>query len=283
MDAVFGPCDLFLFNVDKVITRLDTDTSEFDWISKQFCQEELGKLSDEQFTDFCLLLGSPFLDTCPVLENSSFHGKGPNIRDAINLFNGAGRSALTLCSQVEEDGDSVELTYADRFKRAFMTVKHHVIMDVDGKVAPLDPDNASSDLHDLIGQRLPEELYFYISKGILGPEVPNWLTSGELIVTPPLGTEDTPIYRRLSGELLTPIRTQALCLLSNSLHRFYQTKVIGCQMWYGEKPEDPIHLRDMPSVKELIASWRVHADQLPQSVQELQVWMLFTVRTVASC
>lgn len=238
-------------------------------------------MSDDQLTDFCLLLGSPFLRTCPAFENSSFPSKAPNVRDAINIFNGAGRSAVSLCSQVEEDGATVELSYADRFKRAFMAVKHHVIMDVDGKVGPLNPDNASSDLHDLIGQRLPEELYFYISKGILGPEVPNWLTSGELVVTPPLGTEDSSIYRRLSGELLTPIRTQALCLLSNSLHRFYQTKIIRLRMWYEEKPEDTIHLKDMLSVKESIASWRLHADQLPQTVQKLQVCMLLKLLFIA--
>ncbi|KAL1953984.1 hypothetical protein VTO42DRAFT_1870 [Malbranchea cinnamomea] len=268
VDAIFGPSELLLFEVDKVITRLDTDLFQFSWITKYACQEELGKLTSEQFVELCLLLGSPFLRTFPPFENPAFPGKGLNLRDAVNIFNGAGRNALALCAQFEEDRRVQELQYSDHFKRAFMTVKHHIIMDLDGKVGPLDPDNASSDLHELIGQRLPEELYFYISKGILGPQVPGWLTSGEMLVELPLGTEDSPVYRRLAGELLTPIRIQSLCLLSNSLHRFYQTKVISQRMWYEEKAEKNINLKDMPSVKDSIIHWRVRVEQLPETTRK---------------
>ncbi|KAK2879310.1 hypothetical protein FQN49_001006 [Arthroderma sp. PD_2] len=270
IDAVFGPTELFLFDVEKIITKMDTELRHFSWVTKSLCQEELGRLSNEQFIDLCLLLGSPFLPIFPPLETPGYPGKRVNIREALGIFNSGGRNALTLCSQFEEDQRIHELDYPDRFKRAFMTVKHHVIMDVDGKVGPLDPENASSDLHELIGQRLPEELYFYISKGIMGSRVPNWLTSGELLLTLPLGTEDTPIYRRLLTEKLPPIRTQALCLLSNSLHRFYQTKVINVRAWYDDKTDKSIHLKDLPSVKDTISSWRLGAKQLPESVQKLQ-------------
>lgn len=82
--------------------RLDTDLFQFSWISRNSCQEGLGKLSNEQFTDFCLLLGSPFLQTFPPFENPSFPGKGPIIRDAVSMFHNAGRSALALCSQFGE-------------------------------------------------------------------------------------------------------------------------------------------------------------------------------------
>ncbi|KFL62242.1 uncharacterized protein TERG_06308 [Trichophyton rubrum CBS 118892] len=201
IDAVFGPAELFLFDVEKIITKMDTDLRHFNWVTKSLCQEELGRLSNQQFADLCLLLGSPFLPTFPPFETPGYGGgKRVNIRDAVGMFNSAGRNALALCAQFEEDQRVHDLDYMDRFKRAFMTVKHHVIMDVDGKVGPLDPENASSDLHELIGQRLPEELYFYISKGILGSRIPNWLTSGELLLTLPLGTEDTPVYRRLLTE-----------------------------------------------------------------------------------
>lgn len=271
VDAVLGPSELFLFDVDKVITKIEcTEHFQFSWITKHSCQEELGKLSNEQFVEFSLLLGSPFLRTFPPFD-TAFAGKGLNLHNSLSMFNNAGRSAVALCTQFEEDRRVQDIQYGDRFKRAFMTVKHHIIMDLDGKVGPLDSNNASSDLHELIGQRLPEELYFYISKGILGPQVPNWLTSGEMLVELPLGTEDFPVYRRLAGELLTPIRTQALCLLSNSLHRFYQTKVISVRMWHEEKAQKTINLKETPSVKDSIAHWRLQADQLPESVRKLQV------------
>jgi hypothetical protein len=108
---------------------MDIESSQFFWITKQTCQDEMGRLSNEQFLDFCLLLGSSFLRTFPGFENPTFPGKGVSIRDALPIFNQAGRNALALCAQFEEDRRVQELQYADAYKRAFMTVKHHVIMD----------------------------------------------------------------------------------------------------------------------------------------------------------
>lgn len=187
------------------------------------------------------------------------------------MFNGSGRSALALCAQFEDDRRVQDIQYADRYKRAFMTVKHHAFIDVDGKVCLMDQKNTPSDMHELIGQRLPEELYFYISKGVLGPETPNFLTSGDLEVPLPLGVEDTEIYREVAGDSLIPIKTQAIRLLSNSLHRFYQTKVINVRTWYDEKADRPINLKGLPSVRETIQSWKLRSDQFPDGVKKLQV------------
>lgn len=252
------------------MTRIETEPAQFTWITKQNAQEELGRLSNEQFLDFCLLLGSPFLRACPLFENPAFPGKTPSIRDALPMFNATGRSALTLCAQYEEDRRMQELQYTDRYKRAYMIVKHHVYMDVEGRVGPMEPETTSSDLHELIGQRLPEELYFYLSKGVLGPDVPNYLTSGEVRISLPLGTEDSEIYRQLVGDTLTPIRSQSISLLANSLHRFYQTKVIQIRPWFDEKSERNINLKSIPSLKETIQPWKIPETQLPESVKKLQ-------------
>ncbi|PYI11107.1 PIN domain-like protein [Aspergillus sclerotiicarbonarius CBS 121057] len=203
IDAVYGPSEVLMFDIDKLVTRIEIDPAQFTWITKQTCLEELGRLSQEQFLDFCLLLGSSFLQPFPVLENNVFPGKNPTVRDALPMFNAAGRSVLALCSQFEEDRRMQELQYTDRYKRTLMTVKHHVYIDVDGKVGPMDPENASSDIHELIGLRLPEELYFYLSKGILGPDVPNYLTSGEVLISLPLGVEDTEVAIELSAPVLS--------------------------------------------------------------------------------
>ncbi|KAJ5177839.1 uncharacterized protein N7500_000538 [Penicillium coprophilum] len=270
VDAVFAPSEALLFDLDKLVTRIDTEPAQFFWITKQTCQEELGRLSNEQFLDFCLLLGSPFLRSLPLFENPAYPGKSPTIRDALPMFNAAGRSALTLCAQFEEDRRMQELQYADLYKRAYMIVKHHVYIDVEGRVGPMDPDNTSSDMHELIGQRLPEELYFYLSKGIIGADVPNFLTTGEVRISLPLGTEDTEIYRQLVGEILTPVRTQSICLLANSLHRFYQTKVIRIRPWFDENSERTINLKGIPSVKDTIHPWKIHGEQLPENIKKLQ-------------
>lgn len=268
IDAIFGSSDALLFDIDRLITKIDLESSQFEWISKQTCLEEFGRLTNEAFVDFGLMLGSRFLPTFPPFET---YGKGVNVRDALNMFNAAGRNALALCTQFEEDRRVQELQYLDRYKRAYMAVKHHVYTDIDGRVGPMDPDNAPSDVHELIGQRLPEELYFYLFKGVLGPKVPNYLTSGEVVVPLPLGVEDSAIYRQLAGESLMPLRTQALCLLSNCLHRFYVTKVIHPRLWFEEYPDQTINLKALPSVKETIQHWKISRDLLPESLKNAQV------------
>lgn len=273
VDAVFGSSEILLFNVDKLITRIDSEPAQFFWITKQTCQEELGKLTNDQFLDFCLLLGSSFLPTFPAFETQPFPAKGPTIRDALPMFNLAGRSALALCAQFEEDRRVQDVQYTDLYKRAYMTVKHHVFIDVDGKVAPMDPDNTSNDMHEIIGQRLPEELYFYLSKGILGADIPNTLTSSEVLVSLPLGAEDTPIYRQVVGDTLTPIRAQAISLVANTLHRFYQTKVINVRTWFDENSDRSINLKNL-SVKDTIKSWKINNEQLPEKLKKLPVRIL---------
>ncbi|KAF9884592.1 hypothetical protein FE257_001414 [Aspergillus nanangensis] len=271
VDAVCGPSEVLMFEIDKFITRIDIDPAQFTWVTKEKCMEDLGRLTNDQFLDFCLLLGSSFLPTFPILENpQNFAGKSNAVRDAQQMFHVAGRSALALCTQYEENPRMQELQYTDSYKRALMTVKHHVNMDQEGRVGPMDSENTPNDMHELIGQRLPEELYFYLSTGILGPDVPNYLTTGEVLISLPLGVEDTDIYRQVAGTTLTPIRTQAICLLSNSLHRFYQTKVINVRTWYDEKSDASINLKTLPSVKETIQSWRIRTEQLPESLKKLQ-------------
>lgn len=271
IDAIYGPSETLLFDIEKLVTRIEIEPAQFFWLTKQTLLEELGRLSNDQFLEFCLLLGSPFLRSFPLFESPAFPGKLPLVRDALPMFNAAGRSALALCAQIEDERRMPELDYTKRYKRAYLVVKHHVIIDIEGRVGPMDQEHTSSDMHELIGLRLPEELYFYLSKGVLGRDVPNFLTSGEVRLSLPLGTEDTEVYRQLVADTLTPIRAQSIGLLANCLHRFYQTKIIIIRPWFDENSEErQINLRELPSVKETIQAWRVSSDKFPEDVKKLQ-------------
>lgn len=163
-----------------------------------------------------------------------------------------------------------DIQYTDLYKRAYMNVKHHVVMDLEGRVGPMDADNSPTDMHEVIGQRLPEELYFYISKGILGPDVPNYLTSGEVLISLPLGIEDSKIYRQVTGENLAPLREQSMFLLSNTLHRFYQSKTIKVRTWYDENADSTVTLRTPPPVIHSIRQWKVPSDRYTVGIKKLQ-------------
>ncbi|RDW62993.1 MKT1 family protein [Aspergillus mulundensis] len=270
IDAIWGPSEVLLFDVEKLITRIEIDPAQFFWITKHTCQDELGRLTNEQFLDFALLLGSSFLQTFPFFENPAFPGKAASVREALTMFNSTGRSALSLCGQYEEERRMQDLEYTDRYKRAYMNVKHHVVMDMEGRVGIMDVENAPNDMHEVIGQRLPEELYFYMSKGMLGPDVPNYLTSGEVLISLPLGIEDSQVYRRVAGEILAPLREQAIFLLSNNLHRFYQSKTIHVRTWYNENVDSTITLRTPPQVVHSILSWKISSERYTEGVKKLQ-------------
>ena len=137
IDAVMGSTELFLFGADKVILRferLGEEDQAFKWLSKQACQDELQRSPDDVFLDTCLLLGSSFLPTFPPLESPPFSNKGANMRDALTMLNSAGKSVINLCNQHQEDAKVQSLDYVDRYKRAIMTLKHHVIQQTSGKV-----------------------------------------------------------------------------------------------------------------------------------------------------
>ena len=260
--------DIFLIDVDKTLLKIDFEQNTFDWLSKSTCQERLDRVPDNIFRDALLLTGTQFLPPFPPVEKVTHGQKGASIRDALNMLNNSGRSVTSLCNQYRDDQDVQSLEYADRYKKALMTIKHHVVMESDGKVLPTDIEHAPGDVHEFIGARIPEELYFYVSKGLLSPDVPNWITSGTVDVTLPPGTADSEAYRRLMREQLLPVWTESLSLLSTSLHRYYQTRSVKVKAYYGTANEPQINLRDVPSVRDQLGLWKVHS--MRKSIKDLQ-------------
>jgi hypothetical protein len=131
-------------------------------------------------------------------------------------------------------------------------------MEKNGIVAPLEFDSAPGDVHEFVGQRLPEELFFYISKGLLGAQVPNWLTAGEIVLTLPGGVLDSEPYRRLVIERLNPLRTETLKILAECLNYYYQSRIVKVDPWV---PQDTsaltIEVRNTPALKFKMSQWKV--------------------------
>ncbi|KAI9733347.1 MAG: hypothetical protein M1834_003431 [Cirrosporium novae-zelandiae] len=273
VDAIAGSTELFIFDVDKVITKFDFDDSTFSWISRRSCIDDL-RISNDFFVDVCLLAGSSILPTFPPLENPVFYPKGYGIREIVNMMHSLGRNVTGLVNHYQDDPQLGNSQYLDKYRRAFMAVKHHVVMTADGKVEPFDVEHAPSDVHEFIGQRLPDELYFYVFCGVLSPRVPNWLTSGRIVVQPPFDEANSEDYRKLVQDQLNPLRTQALSLLSNSLHRFYHSKEISIRCWFEDRidrNDRVISLKGLPSLKNTIADWNVHSQLLDTQSRKINV------------
>jgi hypothetical protein len=254
--------ECFLFDVDKVILDVNLKGSTFTWLRKSECQNYLDKAPKDLFRDVQLLLGSSFLPMFPLL------GRNPSgkvtVRDVLVMLNTAGRNVLQLCQQYQEDPQVKLLQYADRYKKAVMTIRHHVVLEKDGKVTPMDYIHAPGDVHEFIGQRLPEELFFYISKGMMGSQIPNWLATSEVTLSLPAGAQDSESYRRLVVDQLNPIRATTLKLITESMHRYYQSRTIKLRPWFEKDTSSlAVTIRDVPAVASQIDTWRVKSSDLP--------------------
>ncbi|KAI4192530.1 MAG: hypothetical protein LQ346_004272, partial [Caloplaca aetnensis] len=283
IDAIYGPSELFLYGVDKLITRINLvyqpyvdpklgntknsshfipEQSEVHWMDRQTCLEELGRISPDLFIDSLLLAGSKALGPFPAFKENGY-----TIRDVVNLIASYGRSVVNLCNQFPEDKQvprAIFLNYLDQFKRALTGIRHHVVITTEGDIEALNKGTAPSDLHDCVGQRLPEELNLYLSRGMVQPRVLNWLASGTILVPAPYDGGDSPIYQNLVQSQLEPMRQQALSLLADSIHRYYQRKEITTKYWFDMSYEAKFNIKDhlLPSPKESLSTWNVKEDAM---------------------
>lgn len=184
---------------------------------------------------------------------------------------------MNLCNQYPEDKQIPRadfLTYLDQFKRALTGIRHHIVITMEGDIEALDKGNAPSDLHDCVGQRLPEELNMYLSRGLVQPRVLNWLASGTILMLAPYDGGDSQVYQNLIRVHLEEVRKQALSLLADSVHRYYQRKEITTKYWFDMSYEAKFNIKDLlPSPKDSLSTWNVKEDALADRRQSIGVRM----------
>jgi len=272
--AVFGSPELLMFEVDKVITDIDFSKKEFSWVTRRSCIEALGVGSTSLFIDACLLAGSSFLPTLPQLESSTplVAAASPKIKAAAELIKTSGMNGNSICLEAQNDPAMQLLDYLDAYRRAVMSVKHNVVFRVDGLVEPLDTKNVPSDLHAILGHRLPDELLEYLLRGVVGSRVLSWRTSGEVIESPPLDGGESITYKVLVRDQLVPFRLTALSLLSYSLHRFYQHNNVSLRTWFNPDQTKTLSISDATDPKTAIADWNVRLNVISDKAKALKVF-----------
>lgn len=224
----------------------------------------LDNIPPEMFVDACMLSGTSFFPTFPTLDGGH-HRKQPKIRGAMDLMMGLGRSGISVCLHYQDDPQLRSTSYLDKYRRNRLAIKHHIILTKDGKVEPLNAELAPGDIHEFIGQRLPDELYFYLSKGLIGPKVLNWRTSGEIIEQPSLDGGEWEDYRVLIRDLLTPLRISTISLLSRSLHHYYQHKDVSLRCYFDRASRKPVSTTDAADERPIIRGWAVKWDIIQSS------------------
>ncbi|CEG64051.1 hypothetical protein RMATCC62417_01095 [Rhizopus microsporus] len=235
VNAVYGGSELLMWDIDKMITSIDFEKGNYHWINKKTVLQDL-HVSDEQFLDICILAGFEYCPSFPPLNTSvvSFTFKG--VHDLIKQHK-TGFNAV----QAYSDNPIIAKThYVDIFCRTRCAVKYHLIITDEGEIKPLNIEHAPNDIHEFIGYRLPDELYYYLMRGLIGPQSVNSLVSGVLIENAPLDNGESTEYHNFLHQLLN-IRTQTLSLLTQPLHQFYKTRKVATHFWFEPTVEQIMH------------------------------------------
>lgn len=276
--AIFGPTDTLLYpGVDKVITSIDlvSSTPTFSFVSKRNILNDLG-LSEDQFLDVGILVGFEHSPPFPP----SLHEQGLKATVDMVKYYKSGHAAV---SAFANDPQIKPLQYGDHYARTRSMIKYSLILSSDGAVTPLPlavpstpphghqnhhphhPTAADipSDLHEIFTHRLPDEIYFYVSRGLLGPQALIWLTSGQIIENPPLDNGETTEYRRFVKEVVTEGQTgpraTALALISSVCNSFWSARKVVGHFWFESPPGKAIIHSSQQTIQlaDRVSGWSV--------------------------
>jgi hypothetical protein len=246
--AIYSTNEALLWPVDKVITSIEFPSS-FTFIEKSKLLLDL-QFNPDQFLDLGILVGSSLSNPLPIIISVPTEHLVKSAADIIRTHQ-SGLGAIDYLTARDPRGMG---NYREEFIRARTAIRHGFILTTEGTVIPLplaiskrmQPADVPGDIDSIFSQRLPDDLYYYMCKGMVSPTVVGWLTTGHVVDHIPLS--DCGNYRKYLKTKITESETsqRVLCLAilqdalhpqwkerrvvwSSSLSRFYKL-MIGCSL-----------------------------------------------------
>ena len=264
--------------MDKLITSFDLTSANpsFTFVSKRNILTDLG-LSEDQFLDIGILVGFDLAQPFPPTVHEQA------VKQTIDMvkYYKTGQAAVTAFA---EQPQIKSIQYPEQYARTRAMVKYSLVLTSEGTVQPLPiaspnpphgagghsnhhhptPGDVPTDLHDVFTHRLPDEIYFYLSRGLLGPQALVWLTSGQIVENPPLDNGETTEYRRFVREVITEgatgPRATALVLISSVCNPFWNKKSVGAHLWFEQGSTPKFISLSQPQTVQLaerVSGWTV--------------------------
>jgi len=264
--------ELFLFDgIDRLILDINLQQSTFSYASKAAITHDL-QISNDQFLDLSILAGFDGAPTFPIIEhNFSF-------RAAVDLIKTRASGVATVLS-FRDVPILYQSNYMDQFARARTMIKFALVLVAqDGRVLPLPlviaPPIGSGtavatgadvpvDLNEVYSARFPDEVYYQLFRGLVGPQLLTALASGHVSEPAPL-CGGTPEYERFIKSLTeapqSP-RCVALALISSVLHPLWSKKPVAA-IYYFDPTRDYLVPHSSGRTTEfigLVSKWNVDA------------------------
>jgi len=267
INAIFGHTETLLYpGVEKLITSIDllSPTPTFTYVQKSSFLSDL-QITEDQFLDTGILVGCEHSLPFPPIAHE---GRLRATVDMVKYYKSGHQAVSAFAEQPQVKG----MFYLDHFARTRSMVKFSLVLTMEGVVQPLplviapppllhhqqqhnsnNSNNNSnnnhphhhptaadipSDLADIFTARLSDEVYFYLSRGLIGPQPLVWLTTGQIIEPPPLDNGETEEYQRFVKEVITDGQTgpraTAIALISNVFHSHWnERRITGC-FWFDQ-------------------------------------------------
>lgn len=118
-----------------------------------------------------------------------------------------------------------------------------------------------NDVHDVTSQRLPTEIYFYQSIGLIPINLLESITRGQLDIRPPLESGVSDSYRKLiTSKQYTNIMDYNYNLITQLLTRYYQVKKVNVKYWFQDEILE-LNNRLIPSISKRVGGLFIQLDK----------------------
>ncbi|KAI5955226.1 hypothetical protein KGF54_001787 [Candida jiufengensis] len=270
IDAIYGSTDLLLTKIDKFILGMEFQSKDFRYVDKHKVLQEL-RINERQFQDLSLMVGcniqpntfSIFPKPLPnyppinifkygldsIYQYAQMSGNHQDLYGYILNLNDPklidwylkGQSIIKFAPIITKEGYvelyNVEMTKLGLDKNVdFLSDDEENPTDESGNNTPARPlVKIPNNLHEIISQRLPPELYYYESLGLLPLQLLSSIARGRLDLRPPPELGRCENYKKLiNSKFYNNLLDQQYNLITQLLARYYQVKKINVHFWFTD-------------------------------------------------
>lgn len=227
IDAIYGPTEtLLLPNVEKFILGMEFPGKEFRCVDKKKVLHDFG-ITQQQLLGIAVSVGCDLQPT--TLPIYSRYQANQLFDIGLEIVNSGGNIYSSILSLNDD-----EIT--GKFQRGVLALQYLPVLKFNGRVelshyneaeTEVNPDSLPpSDIHDIVGQRLPHEYYFYESIGLINPKVLESIVYGTYVEKPPLDGGAAAQYRKIVRLSVDAFKNKEINLLTQNMARYYQVKKI---------------------------------------------------------
>lgn len=262
VDAVYASPSALLYGIRTVITSLQPREGIFQWLGRQDCLDQLGHIPYSGFMNACILAGSSYISAFPPIRDSSDEAN-PDLRSVINFMQPFQYDVSTACDHFREDPQLSAENYFDTYQKSRVALQFAPATVAGGSVECSNKSSSPDDMTTILGDRLPDELLFYLQKGMVRANVLDALISHETQHRSLPRDDDHLPYHTVLRQAHSTLLAQAITVICQPLHRYFRFRGVEIKGTGSDQPITIMPRDNFETIQECTNGWNV-----PQSVMD---------------